>query len=58
MLNLIGYNRSLPSQVVGHEDGALEKRFRILTEACEGSVSLVAEVEKLRSAFLRQAVMP
>ncbi|KAK4788881.1 hypothetical protein SAY86_020200 [Trapa natans] len=58
MLDLIRYNRSSSSPSMGREDSAAEKRFCVLTELCEGNASLVAEVEKLRSAFLKQTVLP
>ncbi|OWM83992.1 transcriptional elongation regulator MINIYO [Punica granatum] len=60
MLDLIQYNRPPPNSMVEQEDVALpvsdaatEQRFRVVADACEGNASLLAEVEKLRSALLR-----
>ncbi|CBI37806.3 unnamed protein product, partial [Vitis vinifera] len=52
MLQLLRYNKQFASpQPEWMKEGETEKRFRFLTEACEGNASLLKEVEKLKSSF-------
>ncbi|KAK9287736.1 hypothetical protein L1049_016176 [Liquidambar formosana] len=56
MLDFIQYNKPSASQNPEQNEGALqtseiERRFEVLTEACEGNSSLLTEVEKLKSFF-------
>lgn len=56
MLNLIQYNK-LPTSQMPDQNGSplerssMEKRFEVLTEACEGNSSLLTVVDKLKSSF-------
>ncbi|XP_050260875.1 transcriptional elongation regulator MINIYO isoform X2 [Quercus robur] len=56
MLNLIQYNKLTTSQMPDQngsplERSSMEKRFEVLTEACEGNSSLLTVVDKLKSSF-------
>ncbi|KAF3965968.1 hypothetical protein CMV_009890 [Castanea mollissima] len=56
MLNLIQYNKLTTSQMPDQngsqlERNSMEKRFEVLTEACEGNSSLLTVVDKLKSSF-------
>eukprot|EP00257_Ricinus_communis_P021009 XP_015580388.1 transcriptional elongation regulator MINIYO [Ricinus communis] len=59
MLELIQYSKPSTSQspVEGlslRNNNSTEKRFEVLVEACERDSSLLAEVENLRSAFVKK----
>ena len=55
MLNLIQYNKPSTSKTLDRnggsplERGGVERRIKVLTEACDGNSSLLTEVEKLKS---------
>lgn len=56
MMDLIGYNKLSTCQKLGEEVLKLQlceidKRFNVLKDVCEGSSSLLREVEKLESCF-------
>ncbi|RZC71561.1 hypothetical protein C5167_034741 [Papaver somniferum] len=54
MLDLIRYAKTGTSQEhkLEPETSEIEKRFKILTGACEGNSALLSQVEKLKSFFL------
>ncbi|KAI3956718.1 hypothetical protein MKW92_050943 [Papaver armeniacum] len=54
MLDLIRYAKTGTSQEhkLDLETSEIEKRFKILTGACEGNSALLSQVEKLKSFFL------
>lgn len=56
MMDLIRYKRPSDDQKHGKElvvppMDEFEKRFDLLKQACEGSTSLLSEVDKLESSF-------
>nr|XP_004292271.2 PREDICTED: uncharacterized protein LOC101298197 [Fragaria vesca subsp. vesca] len=56
MLNLIQYNKPSASQTIKREDEAaagtaIAERLKLLSEACEGSSSLLTAVERLKSSL-------
>ncbi|KAJ9189497.1 hypothetical protein P3X46_000782 [Hevea brasiliensis] len=59
MLELVQYCKPSKSHQPGEcslllQNSDIEKRFQVLTDACDRNSSLLAEVEKLRSAFVKK----
>lgn len=55
-MDLIRYSKPSTDQQLGKELPVpqmyeFDKRFDLLKQACEGSISLLSEVDKLRSSF-------
>lgn len=59
MLNLVQYSKPSKSQMLEQNGGSslqptdVEKRFEILTEACEGNSSLLIAINNLENAVMQ-----